>query len=975
MGKWCEQMRLSAHLNSTTNILTKQCPKGYCKNGGKCSFENGHPKCECLNSSFTGEKCEKRVAEDLCNPNPCLNDGQCHSNGTTVSCFCLEAFTGSRCEIPCKCGTNELCRESIRSPGTAECLTVPEPELIIPDNNNFSFLETTNQIDDDETTIITESQPSTTLTNFSLPSTTLLTQNINNSNNSFEVTPTTIVSPSSSTSFEIPTTLKPLTPIPTTTTTFNPNLISSSTIITETDTFDELLNVTSCDSCVNAQRCLEMDNRYICLCNEGYTGAYCDEPSNVCTSISCKDGQVCRLQRTGSIDLPQCACAPGFFGISCHDATTASFKPSSILIYQSQSKPLKDSEYSLILSFRTTVPNVHFVTGENLFGKQQFSLSLHSGFLTISIGNTQTSINDLILDDGEWYTIWFNSSQTRITVEIEESASGYILTRKQLQIKPINIYTTRFGRINEDESSFVGCLRDVFINQQLVDLLSSDRSVDIEPGCNRKDQCKSDTCQNGAKCIDLWDKFRCECVRPFLEPMCVNQLQEVTFGHDNISSLIEFSIDANDSKLIRQKTDISFLIRSKNDDGIIGFFGNRSDDDDSVGTFLSFEIIDGKFVVNGRLGGKRIVTEKSEKSINDNKIHLIEIQRSGNDLRLKIDGKQEAILQFRHPFEHPLLADSLVLGDRTSIKQEAAFTSPSGKHFKGTLQDIRINGKSVILADDPPTFNLESFGQKQIDQNILEGTVSDDICAQLNPCQQGKCFNTFNDFECQCDSGWIGLKCEKKDFCIDKPCPFGSTCENSHGGYVCISTASFYPTSVVKYSLKLPEIVAPSKAYANFTIQIRTRSKIGQIFKLQSSLDSISFMLTDFGIDVIYSNSTNSIRDPLALPISDGQWHTFSLQELNSKLSAEFDTFPSTPLLAPFSLTRFGIDKNARLVLGKGFNSTGFKGCLQKITFNDFPEISFLPKDTFSGNLNTVLHFVPIQRENIQSDGCHSTEK
>uniref|UniRef100_A0A914XYG1 Uncharacterized protein n=1 Tax=Panagrolaimus superbus TaxID=310955 RepID=A0A914XYG1_9BILA len=133
-------------------------------------------------------------------------------------------------------------------------------------------------------------------------------------------------------------------------------------------------------------------------------------------------------------------------------------------------------------------------------------------------------------------------------------------------------------------------------------------------------------------------------------------------------------------------------------------------------------------------------------------------------------------------------------------------------------------------------------------------------------------------------------------------------------------------------------------------------------------------MLTDFGVDVIYSNSTNSIRDPLALPISDGQWHTFSLQEQNSKLLAEFDTFPSTPLLAPFSLTRFGIDKNARLVLGKGFNSTGFKGCLQKITFNDFPEISFLPKDTFSGNLNTVLHFVPIQRENIQSDGCHSTE-
>ena len=125
---------------------------------------------------------------------------------------------------------------------------------------------------------------------------------------------------------------------------------------------------------------------------------------------------------------------------------------------------------------------------------------------------------------------------------------------------------------------------------------------------------------------------------------------------------------------------------------------------------------------------------------------------------------------------------------------------------------------------------------------------------------------------------------------------------------------------------------------------------------------------------MVYSNSTNSVRDPLAVPVADGQWHTFAVSEFNSKLSAAFDNSPSTPLLAPFSLSRFGIDKNARLILGKGFNTTSFKGCIQKITYSDFPEISFLSKDVFAGNLNSVLHFVPVQRENIKSDGCHSTE-
>ena len=89
---------------------------------------------------------------------------------------------------------------------------------------------------------------------------------------------------------------------------------------------------------------------------------------------------------------------------------------------------------------------------------------------------------------------------------------------------------------------------------------------------------------------------------------------------------------------------------------------------------------------------------------------------------------------------------------------------------------------------------------------------------------------------------------------------------------------------------------------------------------------------------------------------------------------AEFDSSPSVPLLAPFSLTRFLVDKNARFLVGKGYNITGFKGCVQNILFSNFPQLSFLPKEVFSGGLKPVLHFIPVQRENIKSDGCTSRE-
>ena len=43
-----------------------------------------------------GDKCERDI--DYCEPNPCLNDGNCTSDAKNYSCICRKGFTGRNCE-------------------------------------------------------------------------------------------------------------------------------------------------------------------------------------------------------------------------------------------------------------------------------------------------------------------------------------------------------------------------------------------------------------------------------------------------------------------------------------------------------------------------------------------------------------------------------------------------------------------------------------------------------------------------------------------------------------------------------------------------------------------------------------------------------------------------------------------------------------------------------------------------------------
>lgn len=243
--------------------------------------------------------------------------------------------------------------------------------------------------------------------------------------------------------------------------------------------------------------------------------------------MKCSDNQVCRLRRTSFGDTPYCSCPEGTFGFKCQrKLPPATFGPNSVAVIQAPTySENREEEFSLEFTFRTTVPNVHLVSGENILNELDFSLELVDGYLSLQLGDyTLTDLLELRLNDADWYTVVFGSSKDmELIFEVHDVETGYVLAHKPLGHHQFNVFTVRFGR-RKQNTFFTGCLREIRINRMPIDVFARDRSVDVLQGCQFQPQCKADSCGHGT-CVELWNSYRCECRRPYLLPNCLNEVQ------------------------------------------------------------------------------------------------------------------------------------------------------------------------------------------------------------------------------------------------------------------------------------------------------------------------------------------------------------------------------------------------------------------------------------------------------------------
>ena len=73
----------------------------------------------------------------------------------------------------------------------------------------------------------------------------------------------------------------------------------------------------------------------------------------------------------------------------------------------------------------------------------------------------------------------------------------------------------------------------------------------------------------------------------------------------------------------------------------------------------------------------------------------------------------------------------------------------STESFSGTMQDVRLNGNLLEFFDSPDLpAELSATAAALATSDLVEGEVSDDVCATLQPCQnEAQCQDQFfNDY-------------------------------------------------------------------------------------------------------------------------------------------------------------------------------------------------------------------------------------
>ncbi|XP_065194645.1 protocadherin Fat 3-like [Sycon ciliatum] len=101
------QVNFSIATTTDGPIVTSQtsgCEPNPCLNGGQCLNATSGPSCYCSSFPYTdGERCEINVldASPVCPTNPCLNGGTCvRLLGGDFMCACSSGYSGRVCDVP-----------------------------------------------------------------------------------------------------------------------------------------------------------------------------------------------------------------------------------------------------------------------------------------------------------------------------------------------------------------------------------------------------------------------------------------------------------------------------------------------------------------------------------------------------------------------------------------------------------------------------------------------------------------------------------------------------------------------------------------------------------------------------------------------------------------------------------------------------------------------------------------------------------
>uniref|UniRef100_A0A6I8NYT7 Cadherin EGF LAG seven-pass G-type receptor 3 n=1 Tax=Ornithorhynchus anatinus TaxID=9258 RepID=A0A6I8NYT7_ORNAN len=527
-----------------------------------------------------------------------------------------------------------------------------------------------------------------------------------------------------------------------------------------------------------------------------------DSRAGRCVPGVCRNGGTCTNSPDGGF---QCQCPAGGFEKPYCEVSARSFPPKSFVMFRGLRQRF---HLTLSLSFATLESSGLLFYNGRLNEKHDFiAVEIVDGQVQLkySTGESSTLVSPFLpggVSDGQWHTVqlrYYNKpkigslgvaqgpSKDKVAILTVDECDASVALQFGAEIgnyscaaegvqssskKSLDLTGPLLlgGVPNLPENfpvahkEFVGCMRDLFIDNKRIDLASYIANNGTAAGCHAKHSfCDSNPCKNGGSCSVTWGSFHCECPVGFGGKDCRHAMAHPhRFRGNGI-----LSWDFKSEVKVSMPWYLGLAFRTRQPHGVL--LQAQAGQYTTLLWLLSF-------VVN-RGSGRTSRLLLDQVPLSDGRWHDLQLEL--RDVRSGRESHYIIVVTV----DFGLFQDTMVVGNELhglKVKHLHVGGLPASGEVQNGL-DGCIQG--VWLGDTPTRI---TFPKPSSSLNVEAGCSVPNPCSS-NPCPaNANCRDNWQSYSCVCQQGYYGESCI--DVCQLNPCKNKSVCRRQTGtphGYTC----------------------------------------------------------------------------------------------------------------------------------------------------------------------------------------------
>ncbi|XP_021341144.1 neurexin-1a-like isoform X3 [Mizuhopecten yessoensis] len=407
---------------------------------------------------------------------------------------------------------------------------------------------------------------------------------------------------------------------------------------------------------------------------------------------------------------------------------------------------------SLSFAFMTNEPNGVVMYNSGTQNSDFFAFEIQDRFmyLIIDLGSgamriqvsmqpvSDAKLHEVSLEHiGRRGWILFDGQRVNYTVRGENSNLDMVGV---LYVGGVNDYKEKYQLPKEMWAGmlgygFVGCMQDVVINGNKMDLLNAARKqskTDIVNFCRPSEpQCMTRPCINNGQCSEGWNRYVCDCkATRYVGDFC--QTEAATLAFDS-AQFMKITLDKESHT---EAEDISLRFRTQHPNGLL-FMTSSYRSFDSMALYLE----NGLVKLEIRVGSGSKILTIGRRRLDDDQWHTVIIKRRGSQVELSLDNDNPIGDYIPVSYTMVLYVKNLVLGYADSLPRNARelnlrrmevgrmvqddnrLRQYSG--FVGSMQQFIFNGHHFFeMAKSQDIQNIETTARFLTDEPMLMNPVT-----------------------------------------------------------------------------------------------------------------------------------------------------------------------------------------------------------------------------------------------------------